>query len=220
MATALTYTDLLTITLPAYLERGSPADTTVYAQLPSIIGLAQRRIARELKIEGFETAVISTMIAGTAVYTKPERWRQTISINFGSGVGNNARNFILPRSYEYCRMYWPNDSVNVTTINDLRYYADYDYQHWLFAGTPDVAYPFEVLYWQLPPLLGDDTQTNWVTEYLPDLLLYACLLEATPFLKNDERIPTWQQFYDRAASAANGEDLRRILDRAQKRDDA
>jgi hypothetical protein len=38
-----------------------------------------------------------------------------------------------------------------------------------------------------------------------------------PFLKNDERIQTWQGLYDRAASAINNEDLKRIMDRSANR---
>jgi len=52
------------------------------------------------------------------------------------------------------------------------------------------------------------------------LLLYAALLEATPFLKNDERIATWQAAYDRAAQAFSGEDLSKILDRTASRSEA
>jgi hypothetical protein len=59
-----------------------------------------------------------------------------------------------------------------------------------------------------------------MTEYAPDLLLYATLLEATPFLKKDERMQTWQALYDRAAQALNGEDLKRITDRTSNRSEA
>jgi hypothetical protein len=94
------------------------------------------------------------------------------------------------------------------------YYADYDYQHWIFAPTPNAKdLPFEALYWQLPPLLDDANQTNWLTEYAPNLLLYAALLESAPFLKDDGRINTWQGLYDRALQALNGEDIRKIVDR-------
>lgn len=66
-------------------------------------------------------------------------------------------------------------------------------------------------------MLGDDQQTNFITEYAPDLLLYATLLESAPFLKNDERITTWQTMYDRAAKALDNEDVGRILDRTANR---
>jgi len=61
---------------------------------------------------------------------------------------------------------------------------------------------------------------NWLTEYAPDVLLYASLLEATPFLKNDERVQMWQGMYDRAAQALNGEDLGKIMDRAANRSES
>jgi len=173
MATAMTYNSLLD-DLRNYLERGATlaTDPSVYLQLPSLIGLAERRLARELKIQGTVTVVSSTMTQGQPTYPKPDRWRET-----------------------------------------PHFYADYDYQHWFFAPTPSDDFPYEIIYYELPPLLGDDVQTNWFTEYAPNALLYASLLEAAPFLKNEEIIPIWQGFYDRAIAALNGEDIRQIVDR-------
>ena len=37
----------------------------------------------------------------------------------------------------------------------------------------------------------------------PDIYLYAALLEATPYLKNDARIPVWQAAYSRAIQTEN-----------------
>jgi hypothetical protein len=76
------------------------------------------------------------------------------------------------------------------------------------------------LYYELPALLDDTQQTNWLTDYAPNLLLYGALLEATPFLKNDERLPTWQGFYQAAANALNTEDIAKILDRDSARTNA
>jgi hypothetical protein len=45
-------------------------------------------------------------------------------------------------------------------------------------------------------------------------------LEATPFLKNDERIPVWQSMYAMAAQALQGEDMSKILDRGAVRNEA
>jgi hypothetical protein len=215
MPAAMTYTSL-TSDLVAYLERGNSIDTTVSEQLPFIINNAERRIAREAKILALQTAVVSAMVAGTAVYAKPDRWRDTVSINFGTGTSNNTRNPLLGRSYEYLRTIWPDQ----TATGVPRFYADYGLTHWIFGPTPDAAYPFEVVYYQLPPLLDSTNETNILTQNMPQMLLYACLLEATPFLKNDARIPTWQAYYDRALQAATGEDMGRIGDRAATRTEA
>lgn len=206
----MSYTSLLT-DVRRYLERGFTAesDPIVYEQLPRLITLAERRIARELKLQGFIRAVQTPLVVGQSVYLKPDRWRDTVSMT----VNNRP---IFARSYEYLRNYWPDEQQTSAP----EFYADYDYQHWLITPTPDTADTLEILYYEQPRFLGEDYQTNWLTEYAPEALLYATLLEATPFLKNDERIQTWQVMYDRTAQSLNGQDLSRILDRAAKRSEA
>lgn len=210
MSYAMTYDSLLQ-DVRRYLERGFTAesDQIVYEQLPRLITLGERRIARELKIQGFIRAVQTPLQVGVAVYLKPDRWRDTVSMTV-DGVP------IFARSYEYCRNYWPNEAQ----VAEPQFYADYDFQHWLITPTPATAKTLEVLYYEQPRFLGEDFQTNWLTEYAPDLLLYATLLEATPFLKSDERVQLWQAMYDRAAQALSGEDLKRIMDRSANRSES
>ena len=89
--------------------------------------------------------------------------------------------------------------------------------HWLIAETPDGPYPLESLCYLQPVLLDVNNQTNFFTNYCGNALLYASLLEATPFLKDDARIPTWQTWFDRELQALQGEDLAKIMDRAAQR---
>jgi hypothetical protein len=217
MATTMTFTTLQE-DVRRYLERGNSyaSDPVVYEQIPRLINLAERRISRELKVQGFINVVTGTLAVGQAVYPKPDRWRDTVSVNIGTGAQNNTRKVVFSRAYEYLLSYWPDRTATEEPI----FYSDYDYDHWLIAPTPDAEYPFEILYYEIPPLLDDVVQTNWLTEYAPQLLLYGTLLEATPFLKNDERIPVWQSMYDRAAAMLNGEDLAKILDRSAVRKEA
>jgi len=217
MATAMTFTTLKQ-DVQRYLERGDTlaSDPIVFEQIPRLINLAERRIARELKIQGFINVVTAQLLAGNPVIDKPDRWRDTVSMFIGTGADNNSRTALLTRSYDYLRSYWP----DATETGQPIFYSDYDYNHWLVAPTPDADYPIEILYYQLPPLLDEEAQTNWLTENAPEILLYATLLEATPFLKNDERIPVWQNMYDRAAAMLNGEDIAKILDRTAVRKEA
>lgn len=217
MATAMTFTTLKQ-DVQRYLERGSSlaSDPIVFEQIPRLINLAERRIARELKIQGFINVVTTSVSAGNSVIPKPERWRDTVSMFIGTGANNDSRTPLYSRSYDYMRSYWPDATVQGQPV----FYADYDYNHWLIAPTADATYPLEILYYQLPDLLDEDTQTNWLTENAPEVLLYGTLLEATPFLKNDERIPVWQNMYDRSAAMLNGEDLGKILDRTATRKEA
>jgi hypothetical protein len=207
MATAMTFTSLQQ-DIWRYLERGftQEDDPIVYSQIPRLINTAERRIARELKIQGFISAVTTTLSSGVAVYSKPDRWRDTISMFV---LTDSGRVPLFSRSYEYLRNYWPNSSETAQP----QFYADYDYSHWLIVPTPNESMELEILYYQSPPLLDDTNQTNWLTAYAPDLLLYACLLESTVFLKNDERKAVWEDMYNRAAQGTNNQDLQKILDR-------
>jgi hypothetical protein len=215
MPASVTFTSLQS-DIRNYLERGGSTDPIVFEQIPRLITLAERRIARELKIQGFLAVVNTTMQSGVAVYPKPDRWRDTVSVNIGTGTNNNTRKQIYARSYEYIREYWPDETQEATP----EFYADYNYSNWVFAPTPEADYPMEVLYYELPPLLDEATQTNWLTEYAPNLLLYASLVEATPFVKDDQRVQLWQTYYDRALAALNGEDLQKIVDRSVIRREA
>ncbi len=48
---------------------------------------------------------------------------------------------------------------------------------------------------------GSDAAAHYLIVNAPDLLLYGALLEAQPFIKKDERIPTWSAAYDVAVMA-------------------
>jgi hypothetical protein len=214
MATAMTFASLQTL-VADYLERGSSlaVDPIVRANLPTLINNAERRIADDLKVLGFKVPVVSAFTAGVAVYALPDRWRRTASINFGTGTLFNTRVPIYSRSYEFVREFWPNDTVT----GQPRYFAPYDFEHFIVAPTPDQGYPFELVYYQLPPLLDEATQTNWITEYQPQLLLFATLLECTEFLKNDERIPVWQGEYQGRVDKLNGNDRGHMTDQGTSR---
>lgn len=201
-----------------YLERGGSqlSDPTVYDQIPRLINAAERKIAQVLKLQG--TIEVLRDPAGlqinNQIFTKPDRWRETVSLRIGTGTGGNTLKPIFPRSYEYCRQYWP----DATQTDEPEFYADYDYQHYLIVPTPDADYPLEGIFYMQPPLLDDANQTNFFTDYTPNMLLYGSLLEAAPFLKDDPRVGTWEHYYAVEATTLGGQDLQKILDRSSQRD--
>lgn len=214
MPVAMVYDSLL-VDLRRYIERGSVADTSVYEQLPSLVNLAERDIATKLKILGLLDFVTSDLVAGTSVYQKPDRWRSTAEMNFGvTNVDDQVeRKYLLPRSLAFCRMYWPIEAQR----DEPLFYADYDYSHWLIVPTPVATYPWEIGYYQQPPLLDASNQTNWLTDYAPQALLYGSLVQALPFLKDGPWTDEWKGFYNDQLQALDGQDLQRIIDRTTNR---
>jgi hypothetical protein len=168
--------------------------------------LAEQVIASQIKFLGNLTVNTSNMVIGANVIDKPARWHKTVSMNITVA---GERQPVLLRKYEYLREYWPNPA----TTDVPKFYADYDYTHWLIAPTPALAYDFEVTYYERIQPLDSSNQTNWFTIYAPQALLYGSLLQAMPFLKNDERMAMWQQNYDLIMQTLMNEDKLRLADR-------
>jgi len=201
-AAVMTYTSLVA-DIQSYLER---TDTATIEKIPTFIMLAEQALAADIKFLGNLTVNESAMVVGEPIIVKPARWRKTVSMNV---VVAGVRTPILMRKYEYLREYWP----QATETDVPKYYADYDYTHWLVAPTPDDDYTFEVLYYERVQPLNSSNQANWFTEYAPQALLYGCLLQAMPFLKNDSRVALWQQMYAQYVATLKNEDVVRIADR-------
>lgn len=63
---------------------------------------------------------------------------------------------------------------------------------WPLPAVDDVI---DIDFFEKVPALSDDRDENTFSKRHPDALLYAALLEATPFLTEDERLETWAVFY-------------------------
>lgn len=210
MAFVLTYSTLVT-KLQSYLERADPA---VLDSIDMFILLAERQTSKDLKMLGSEVYVTGSLTIGSNVLIKPSRWLNTITFNIGNGTGFNTRNQLYQRSYEFLRAYWPDD----TQQGFPKYYSDYGYLNWLIVPTPDVAYPFEISYLEMFQPIDITNQTNWLTEFAPEALFYAAMIEASTFLKNDDgMLPMWQQRYAEATGKLTTEDKARFTDRTSDR---
>lgn len=206
----MTYTSLVNQVMD-YLDR---TDADTQNEVPNFIYQAEQRICRESKNIGLEQYVTGNFTVGVPVLAKPARWRRTITFSFGSGTGNNTVNQLFLRTYDYIRKYCNNATLQGPPV----YYSDYGYDHLLVGPAPDQTYPFEYAYLELPQPLGVTNQTNWITNNAPDVLLYATLLEAIPFLKDDERVPVWTSYYERGIQSINNQDNLRVTDRTSSRD--
>lgn len=195
MAEAMTYTSLVS-DIKTYAER---TDSPFVTQVPRFIMLAENRLASEVRGLGVQRYVTGSLT--TTTLAKPERWRETISFRIVTSTGNK---FLQNRSPDYCRAF---DSG---TTGVPRFYSDYGYEHFLVVPSPNAVYPFELAYYERPEPLSETNQTNWFTQYAPQLLLYASLLEAQPFLKRPERIQEFQGLYDRAVQGIAQETNRQV----------
>jgi hypothetical protein len=209
MSAVMTYNSLLE-DVKNYVDRTDPPFVD---QIPSLITLAENRIATEIHALGYKKFVTVSLEAGITILSKPTTWRETVSFAIGVGEGNRSHKYLLYRGYQYCRTYWKDS----TKLDEPRFYSDYDFDHWLIVPTPDFDYPAEIEFHERPLPLSEENQQNWSTMFAPQLILYATLLEAQPFLMRPERTVEFQQLYQRSADAIMNEEKRRLIDDSTSR---
>lgn len=192
-----TYNNLIADVI-TYMERD---DEGFVAQIPSLIGLAEAAIAAELKSYLQLTVVETTLAAGEVILQKPARWRKTVSMK------TNGKPILL-RSQDYIAQYQSESDAGQPV-----YYADYDYNNWAIAPTPDQDYPVEITYYSLIQPLDSTNQQNLFTRECPQAMLFGTLLQAQGYLKALDKLPVWKQYYTDSLNALKSEDNSRRVDR-------
>jgi hypothetical protein len=66
------------------------------------------------------------------------------------------------------------------------------------APTPDTNYATELTYYAKLSKLSSSVATNFILDSSPDAYLYGSLVQAAPYLQDDNRIPVWAGLYERA----------------------
>jgi len=184
------YSDLKT-TVANYLARN---DLTT--QIPDFIRLAEIRMRRELRIRQMLKSVTTSTTNGDSTVQLPADFLEVRDMII---TGNPAR----PLSYSSPSAFSRNAR---TTI--LGYPSDYTIlaSEFQLAPIPDSNYTVKLLYFAAPTLLSDSNSSNEFLANVPDMLLYASLIEAEPYLMNDARLGTWVSMYERASASVTKSD--------------
>jgi len=191
-----TYTELKTA-IADWLDRSDLTD-----RIPDFIALAEARISRDLRIRAMEVRSTMTTTASKRYFNLPGGYLQMRNIQLNTDP-IAALEYITPEMLD--RLYGGSSTGQpraYTLIGD-------EIQ---LAPVPDSAYTLEMAFYEKFTALGDGTSgtvtNNWLTNNAPDVLLYGALLEAEPFIKNDERIPVWLNAYKEAIDKIQKADAR------------
>ena len=162
------------------------------ARIPDFITLAEARVNRDLRIRAMEVRSTMTTTAGKQYFNLPTNYIQMRNIQLNTNP-TTPLEYITPEMMD--RLY------GSSTTGKPRAYSLIGDEIQL-APIPDSAYYLEMAFYEKFTSLGDGTSgtvtSNWLTLNAPDILLYGALMEAEPFIKNDERIPVWLNGYSSA----------------------
>jgi hypothetical protein len=185
-----TYAELST-SVAGYLARTDLTD-----QIPDFISMAELRMQRELRIRQMLKSVTLTATSGSNLLALPSDFIQVRDLVV---VGNPVTplNFYAPSAL----------SRNTRTAQSGKP-LDYTLlaENFQLSPIPDSAYSLDLLYYAKPPVLSSSNASNIFMVTVPDMLLYATLLESEPYLMNDARVSTWVSLYERASISVTKSD--------------
>jgi len=188
-----TFAELKTATAN-WLDRSDLTD-----RIPEFIALAEARFNRNLRIRDMET--VSTAIstaAGTREYDLPTGFVQMKEFHLTTDP-------LTPLAYitpEMMSRIWAGstkDKPEVFTIiaDKVR-----------LGPNPDAVYTTSMLYYKTFTALSASNTTSDMLTNNPDVYLYGTLLEAEPFIMNDQRVPLWLAAFEKAVNDIQNQDNR------------
>jgi len=172
------------------------------ARIPDFIALAEARLNRELRIRPMEVRSTMVTTADQQYFQLPGGYIQMRNMQLNTNP-TTPLEYITPEMMD--RLY------GSTTTGKPRAYTLIGDEIQL-APIPDSTYTVEMAFYEKFTPLGDGSSgtitSNWLTANAPDVLLYGALMEAEPFIKNDERIPVWLNGYNNAVNKLQQQDQR------------
>jgi hypothetical protein len=181
------YTDLQS-TIADYLAR-----TDLTSQIPLFIQLAENRLRRDLRIRPMLKVVTTNTTAGDPTVALPNDFLEMRDLHIESSP-------IQTLIYQNPSNFYRNTKASTVDSGAPKNYTVMG-SEFQFAPIPDTAYTLKMVYYAAPTYLSSSNSSNTFLANCPDLLLYASLGEAEPYLMNDARVQTWATLYDRGVNS-------------------
>ncbi len=169
-------------------------DSTEFSDsIDAIISQAEEMIFQRLpNLPCFRNIQSANLVAGTSEYTIANaRMIRQFSVTSSSNVI-----YLNHRTDSYLRDYWPNSSTQGTPEFYSTKNASTSGTVVTLAPTPSAALAYSADFIAPATGLSSGNTTTWIGDNAENLLLSACLLEASAFLKAPETLTFYKAQFD------------------------
>jgi len=185
------YSDLKT-SVSTWLDR-----TDLDTVLPDLITLAEASLNRTLR---HRLMLQRSNASIDAEYTSlPSDFLEMKALQI-NGDPVRSLEYLTPQQMDV------SDSSYRTNAKPLFFSVIKDYFQVL--PVPDATYTGELIFYSRIPALSDSQTTNWLLDDHPDIYLYGTLRQASPYLREDERMAVWESLYAARYAEAQAESER------------
>lgn len=173
-------------------------DDDISAPVETFIALAEKRFLRDLRVRQLESKGSVTLIAGTEEVALPTGFLEARAVVLQSSPVR-VLPFKTPTQFFEDHGSSSAGTPAAYTIIGSNFH---------FGPVPGSALTADVVFYAAPTALSATNASNAILEDAPDIYLYGALLEAMPYLGDDDRALVWVQLYDRAVDAMKKVDAR------------
>jgi hypothetical protein len=166
------------------------------ARIPEFISLAEARFNRLLRLRSMESKQTASTVGGQRNYNLPASYIQMRNFQLNTSPITTL-SYVTPEIYDRL---WGGSTGGIPKFYTI--VAD----EISLGPIPGSVITMEMLFYKRFDNLSASTTTNWLLTYAPDIYLYASMLEAEPFIMNDERVPLWATALERAITDMQEQD--------------
>lgn len=188
-----TYAELQTA-VASWLHRD---DSNLTSLVPDFITLAEAKLNRQLRLRAQEATATGTVAATVAL---PTSFIGMKSLTASAGGKNYPLTYVTPELIT-------SETGQPTSYSIVG-------ENIVFQNS-STGYTYTLVYYV--PFAALSAGVNWLITNAPDVYLYATLLEAAPYMKNDKRIATWNLMLNGDGTPQNKGSLGTLID-ADKKD--
>ena len=185
---------------------------------------AEFKILRDVPLDAYKKQSTGNLVTGQNTINVPAKtlFVKGVQVYDSTSASTGANTYLEKKDEPYLQEYVP--STESAKRAQPKYYAmfggatgttDTTSGRLFLAPAPDSTYVFKIHYNAFPNSLVTDTSGTYVSQYFPNGLLYACLVEAYGFLKGPmDMLTLYEQKYKQEVQKFAAEQIGR-----RKRDD-
>ena len=185
-----TYAELQTA-VANWLDRDDLTD-----RIPEFIALAEARMNRVLRIRLMEAKYTASTAAAQRNYALPTGYLQMRNLQINTTPIRPCQ-YVTPEIYDRLYGSTTTGTPEIYTIiaNEIQ-----------LGPIPAGVQTIEMLFYKKISALSVTNTTEAMLTDNPDIYLYGALLEAEPFIMNDERVGLWAQGFSQAVADLQEQD--------------
>ena len=165
-------------------------------RIPEFIALAEARFNRVLRLRSMETKQTASTAAAQRNYALPTNYIQMRNFQLNTNPLTTL-SYVTPEIYDRL---WGGSSGGTPKFYTIL--AD----EISLGPIPGSVITMEMLFYKKFDNLSGSVATNWLITNAPDIYLYGTMLEAEPFIMNDERVQLWAAALERGVSDLQEQD--------------